>query len=78
MNGMAATPRQAQHWRRTLWTTVGGRMIVRISFSILSPIMPLFLPKLGAASAEAVDIGQELASVAALIAIFTAPDWRPR
>ena len=53
---MNATPQQAQHWQRTLWTMVGVQFVMSISFSILSPIMPLFLPELGVLSTEAVDI----------------------
>jgi DHA1 family multidrug resistance protein-like MFS transporter len=74
---MNATPRsEAQPWQRTLWTMVGVQFVMSISFSILSPIMPLFLPELGVVSREAVSVwAGVLASVTSFIAIFTAPVW---
>jgi DHA1 family multidrug resistance protein-like MFS transporter len=72
----ATRPGEAQHWQRTLWTMVGVQFVMSISFSILSPIMPLFLPELGVVSREAVDVwAGVLASVTSFIAIFTAPVW---
>jgi MFS transporter, DHA1 family, multidrug resistance protein len=63
-------------WQRTLWTMVGVQFVMSISFSILSPIMPLFLPELGVISREAVDIwAGVLASVTSFVGIFTAPIW---
>ena len=71
-----ATGEAQQHWQRTLWTMVGVQFVMSISFSILSPIMPLFLPELGVVSREAVDIwAGVLASVTSFVAIFTAPVW---
>ena len=35
------------HWQTTLWAMVGIQFIMTMSFSFLSPIMPLFLPDLG-------------------------------
>ena len=55
---------------------VGVQFVMSISFSILSPIMPLFLPELGVVSREAVEIwAGVLASVTSFVAIFTAPLW---
>ena len=72
----ATPPGEAQHWQRTLWTMVGVQFVMSISFSILSPIMPLFLPELGVVSREAVDVWSGiLASVTSFVAIFTAPVW---
>ena len=72
----ATPPSEAQHWQRTLWTMVGVQFVMSISFSILSPIMPLFLPELGVVSREAVSVwAGVLASVTSFIAIFTAPVW---
>ena len=69
-------PVEAQHWQRTLWTMVGVQFVMSVAFSILSPIMPLFLPELGVTSAEAVDVwAGVLASVTSFVAIFTAPVW---
>ena len=67
---------ETQHWQRTLWTMVGVQFVMSISFSILSPIMPLFLPELGVVSREAVDVwAGVLASITSFVAIFTAPLW---
>jgi len=64
------------HWQRTLWTMVGVQFVMSISFSITSPIMPLFLPQLGVHSAQAVDLwAGAIASITSFIAIFTAPIW---
>jgi DHA1 family multidrug resistance protein-like MFS transporter len=63
-------------WQRTLWTMVGVQFVMSISFSVLSPIMPLFLPQLGVLSPQAVDVwAGVLASVTSFIGIFTAPIW---
>ncbi len=69
-------PVEAQPWQRTLWAMVGVQFVMSIAFSILSPILPLFLPQLGVVSAEAVDVwAGVLASVTSFVAIFTAPVW---
>jgi hypothetical protein len=34
-------------WRVTLWAMVAVQIVMSLSFSILSPVMPLFLPDLG-------------------------------
>jgi MFS transporter, DHA1 family, multidrug resistance protein len=67
---------ETQHWQRTLWTMVGVQFVMSISFSILSPIMPLFLPELGVFSRDAVAVwAGVLASITSFVAIFTAPLW---
>jgi MFS transporter, DHA1 family, multidrug resistance protein len=72
----ATPPGEAQHWQRTLWTMVGVQFVMSLSFSILSPIMPLFLPELGVVSRQAVDLWSGvLASVTSFIGIFAAPIW---
>jgi DHA1 family multidrug resistance protein-like MFS transporter len=55
---------------------VGVQFVMSISFSILSPIMPLFLPQLGVHSVQAIDLwAGVIASVTSFIGIFTAPIW---
>jgi hypothetical protein len=67
---------ETRHWQRTLWTMVGVQFVMSIAFSILSPIMPLFLPQLGVVSPQAVDVwAGVLASITSFVAIFTAPIW---
>lgn len=63
-------------WRVTLWAMVAVQIVMSISFSILSPIMPLFLPDLGIESESAIDLWAGiLASVTSFIGIFSAPVW---
>ncbi len=72
----ATPPVEAQPWQRTLWAMVGVQFVMSIAFSILSPILPLFLPQLGVVSAQAVDMwAGVLASVTSFVGIFTAPMW---
>ena len=66
----------AAGWQVTLWTMVGVQFVMSISFSITSPIMPLFLPQLGVHSTQAIDLwAGVIASVTSFIGIFTAPIW---
>ena len=66
----ATPPGEARHWQRTLRTMVGVQFVMSISFSILSPIMPLFLPELGVVSPQAVAVwAGVLASFALLVRI---------
>ena len=63
-------------WRVTLWAMVAVQIVMSISFSILSPIMPLFLPDLGVQSESAIDMWAGiLASVTSFIGVFSAPVW---
>ena len=63
-------------WRRTLWTMVAVQFTMSVAFSILQPVMPLFLPDLGVASDSAVDMwAGVLAAATSFVAIFTAPFW---
>ena len=63
-------------WQLTLWTMVAVQFVMSISFSIVSPIMPLFLPELGVSEPQAVDLWSGvIASVTSFVAIFTAPVW---
>jgi DHA1 family multidrug resistance protein-like MFS transporter len=63
-------------WRVTLWAMVAVQIVMSISFSILSPIMPLFLPDLGVQSESAIDLWAGiLASVTSFIGVFSAPVW---
>ena len=64
------------NWRVTLWAMVTVQLIMSLSFTILSPIMPLFLPELGVTSVTALDLWSgALASVTSFIAAFAAPIW---
>ncbi len=63
-------------WRMTLWAMVSVQLIMSLSFTILSPIMPLFLPEVGVTSITALDLWSgALASVTSFVAAFAAPIW---
>jgi DHA1 family multidrug resistance protein-like MFS transporter len=63
-------------WRRTLWTMVAVQFVMSVAFSIVQPLMPLFLPDLGVATASAVDMwAGVLAAATSFVAIFTGPFW---
>ena len=72
----ASEPAEFPTWRRTLWAMVAVQFVMSIAFSIVAPIMPLFLPDLGVESASAVNMwAGVLASATSFVAIFTAPIW---
>jgi DHA1 family multidrug resistance protein-like MFS transporter len=63
-------------WQRTLWAMVGIQFVMTAAFSMLSPIMPLFLPVLGVSSAGAVALWAGiLAGTTSLVAAFASPLW---
>src|SRR5215468_5586753 len=63
-------------WQRTLWAMVGIQFVMTGAFSMLSPIMPLFLPVLGVDSASAVALwAGVLAGTTSFVAAFAAPLW---
>ena len=66
----------AAQWQRTLWAMVGIQFVMTMSFSMLTPIMPLFLPVLGVESPAAVDLWAGiLAGVTSFVAAFASPLW---
>src|SRR5438094_2236376 len=66
----------AAHWQQTLWAMVGIQFVMTAAFSMLTPIMPLFLPVLGVDSEAAIDIwAGVLNGVTSLIAAFASPLW---
>jgi len=63
-------------WRRSLWAMVAVQFVMSISFNIVAPIMPLYLPDLGVTSAAAVNLwAGVLAAATSCIAVFAAPIW---
>ena len=67
---------ESPYWQRTLWTMVAVQFVMSISFSIVAPVMPLYLPELGVTSESAIDLwAGVLASATSCVAIFTAPIW---
>jgi MFS transporter, DHA1 family, multidrug resistance protein len=66
----------AENWRQTLRAMVGIQFVMTMSFSMLTPIMPLFLPDLGVHSARAVDLWAGiLAGSTSFVAAFASPLW---
>ena len=66
----------AEHWRQTLWAMVGIQFIMTMAFSMLTPIMPLFLPELGVKTQAGIDIWAGILSgVTSFIAAFASPLW---
>ena len=72
----AAQPDDPLRWRVTLWSMVAVQFIMSSAFSIVAPLMPLFLPELGVESPAAVNMwAGVLAASTSCVAIFTAPIW---
>jgi MFS transporter, DHA1 family, multidrug resistance protein len=63
-------------WQRTLWVMMGIQFIMTMSFTVLSPIMPLFLPDLGVHAPAAIDLWTGILNgITAFIAAFVSPLW---
>src|SRR5215469_9175218 len=72
----AADGSAAVQWQRTLWAMVGIQFVMTGAFSMLSPIMPLFLAVLGVDSASAVALwAGVLAGTTSFVAAFASPLW---
>ena len=66
----------APYWRQTLWAMVGIQFVMTAAFSMLTPIMPLFLPVLGVESEAAIAIwAGVLNGITSLVAAFASPLW---
>src|ERR1051325_1085652 len=73
-----ATPQigAAAHWQYTLWAMVGIQLVMAMANSMLSPIMPLFLPVLGVESERAIDLwAGVLNGTTSFVAAFASPLW---
>lgn len=63
-------------WRKTLVAMVAVQVIMSLSFTFLSPIMPLFLPEIGVANDAHLYLwAGALGSVTSFVAAFAAPIW---
>lgn len=66
----------APSWQRTLWAMVGIQFIMTMAFSMLTPILPLFLPVLGVETEAGIDIWAGILNgVTSLVAAFASPLW---
>ncbi len=72
----AEEPGAAAHWRQTLWAMVAIQFVMTMAFSMLTPIMPLFLPELGVTTEAGIDIWAGILSgITSFIAAFASPLW---
>ncbi len=63
-------------WQRTMWAMVGVQFIMTMSFTILSPIMPLFLPQLGVTGARQIYLWAGILNgTTSFVAAFASPLW---
>ena len=61
---------------RTLWLMVAVQFFMTLGFTVLSPIMPLFLPQLGVHGRVAIDLWTGVLNAATpFVAAFTSPLW---
>jgi len=66
----------AAHWQSTLWAMVSVQFVMTMAFSMLTPIMPLFLPELGVTTAAGIDIwAGVLSGITSFVAAFASPVW---
>jgi DHA1 family multidrug resistance protein-like MFS transporter len=66
----------APGWRVTLWAMLAVQVLMSLSFTFLSPIMPLYLPHLGVETDFHLYLWSGLlGSVTSFVAAFTAPMW---
>lgn len=63
-------------WQRPMWAMVGVQFVITVAFSVLTPIMPLFLPDLGVVGEDRIVMwAGVLAAATPLIAAFVSPFW---
>src|SRR3954447_987215 len=71
-----ATGGAAADWQQTLWAMVGIQFVMTMAFSMLTPILPVFLPVLGVESASAIAVWAGILNgITSLIAAFASPLW---
>ena len=66
----------APNWQRTLFLMMGIQLGMNMGFTVLSPVMPLFLPTLGVHDPAEIDVwAGVLSAVTPLVAAFASPLW---
>src|ERR1051325_9411442 len=74
--GRAPATGSASNGRQTLWAMVAIQFVTAMANSVLTPIMPLFLPELGVTDPSEVAIWAGiLAGSTSFVAAFTSPIW---
>src|ERR1700676_5479480 len=64
------------YWRYTLWAMVAIQFVHSVANSVLTPIMPLFLPELGVASEASIDLWAGLLTgTTSFVAALASPMW---
>jgi DHA1 family multidrug resistance protein-like MFS transporter len=64
------------YWRYTLWAMVAIQFVHTVANSVLTPIMPLFLPELGVTSESSIDLWAGLLTgTTSFVAAFASPLW---
>ncbi|HVV95316.1 MAG TPA: MFS transporter [Hyphomicrobiales bacterium] len=72
----AARPALVDRWEWTLWAMVVIQFVMTMSFTVLSPIVPLFLPEIGVGSPGAVALWAGILNASTpFVAAFTSPLW---
>ncbi len=71
-----AEPVAAPNWQRSLFLMMGIQLGMNMGFTVLSPVMPLFLPELGVHGPAEIDVwAGVLSAVTPLVAAFASPLW---
>ena len=66
----------APNWQRTLFLMMGIQLGMNMGFTVLSPVMPLFLPQLGVRDPAQIDLwAGVLSAITPLVAAFASPLW---
>ena len=74
--GAAPEATFAPDWQRTLFVMLGIQLGMNMGFTVLSPVMPLFLPQLGVRDSTQIDLwAGVLSAVTPLVAAFASPLW---
>ncbi|MBM3546866.1 MAG: multidrug efflux MFS transporter [Alphaproteobacteria bacterium] len=64
------------HWQRTLMAMVAVQLVMSLSFTFVSPILPLFLPEVGVANDRQLYLWTgALAAITSLMAALVSPMW---
>jgi MFS transporter, DHA1 family, multidrug resistance protein len=64
------------NWMRTLYVMIGMQIVMNAGFTMLAPVVPLFLPDLGVHGASRIDLwAGVLTSVTPFVAAFVSPFW---
>jgi len=69
-------PTLTGNWQWTLWAMVVIQFVMTLSFTVLSPIIPLFLPELGVSSPRSVALWSGILSATTpFVAVLSSPLW---